>query len=87
MTSLKGTVNCNEGRCVQIKNVLFKMCFNLRKFFLTDIIYGHTESIVQPIRPFVLSIRHPPSPNALSAPGLVDVVHRDRGGLRLTAGL
>ena len=23
-------------------------------------------------------MRHPPSPNALCAPGLVDVVHRDR---------
>ena len=40
----------------------------------------------QPIRPFVLTTRHPPSSNALRAPGLVDVVHRDRGGLGLPAG-
>ena len=40
----------------------------------------------QPIRPFVLSTRHPPSSNALRAPGLVDVVHRDRGGLGLPTG-
>ena len=45
---------------------------------------GYTRT--QPIRLFVLSTRHLPSPNALRAPGLVDVVHRERGGLWLPAG-
>ena len=35
----------------------------------------------QPISLFALSRRHPPSPNALCHPGLVDVVHRLRGRL------
>ena len=50
---------------------------------LHDSLDGHPTA---PIRPFVLSTRRPPSPNALRAPGLVDVVHRDRGGLGLPAG-
>ena len=39
-----------------------------------------------PIRLFVLSTRHPLYPDALRNLGLVDVVHRDRGGLELPAG-
>ena len=35
------------------------------------------------IPPFVLPTRHPPSPDASRNPGLVDVVHRDRGDLEL----
>ena len=49
-------------------------------------IFAHGPYVGQPIRPFVLSTRRPPSPNALRAPGLLDVVHRDRGGLGLPAG-
>ena len=36
-----------------------------------------------PIPPFVLSTCHPPSPNALRNPGLVDVVHRVSGRSRI----
>ena len=36
--------------------------------------------------PFILSTRYPPSPNALSNPGLEDVVYRDSGNLELPAG-
>ena len=42
--------------------------------------------VKQTIPPFVLSTRHHPSPHALHNPGLVDVVHRDRGELELPAG-
>ena len=47
---------------------------------------GGRQGRRQPIRPFVLSKRHPPSLNALRAPGLVDIVDRDRGALGLPAG-
>ena len=54
----------------------------------TPIIYdtAHYKIRREPIRPFVLSTRHHPSPNALRASGLVDVAHRDRGSLGLPAG-
>ena len=42
--------------------------------------------IIQPIRPFVLPARHPPSPNTLRTPGQVDVVYQDRGDPGLPAG-
>ena len=45
-----------------------------------------TVGIDQPVRPFVLSTRDPPSPNALRNPDLVDVAHRNRGDLELPAG-
>ena len=45
-----------------------------------------STSDLPPIPPFMLTSRHPPSPDALRNPGLVDAVHRDRGDLELPAG-
>ena len=65
--------------------------FGRMKFAVrTEISVFHNSSVSifrhQPIRLFVPSTCHPPSSNALRAPGLMDVVHWDRGDRGLPAG-
>ena len=68
------------------QKIMFNITIRQIIVVTTNIDQATKLTVTTSIDPSVcLPTRHPPSPNALRTPGLLDVVHQDRGDLELPA--